>query len=173
MSVSSWAAGCRGAGLRRCTHLHRTRPPEGDFYGAIMVISEHKFFHVPNIVEGSHSALCLLLHWVLGRSVLGICHIPRRRGGGSPIKVSSTCWCWLATLKQRADEIALAKLVANEGRTSGARICLYLFVLSLLGRQKRKCHSEYKSWHSNKGLTSGCDFGLHVCGISWGLSPKF
>lgn len=136
-----------------------------------MVISEHKFFHVPNIVEGSHSAPCLLLQWVLGRSVLGICHIPRR--GGEPIKVSLTCWCWLTTLKQRTDEIALAKLVANEGRTSGAKFCLYLFVLSLLGRQKRKCHSACKSRHPNKGLTSGRDSGFHVLGISWDLSPKF
>lgn len=35
--------------------------PRGIFYGATVVISKHEFFHVPNIVEGSNSAPCLLL----------------------------------------------------------------------------------------------------------------
>lgn len=48
-------------GGRAAAHQDCTRLPEGDFYGAIAVISKHKFFHVPNIVEGSNSALCLLL----------------------------------------------------------------------------------------------------------------
>lgn len=46
----------RAVAHRDCTWL-----PGGDFYGAIMVISKHKFFHVPNIVKGSNSAPCLLL----------------------------------------------------------------------------------------------------------------
>jgi len=46
---------------RAAAHWDCTWLPEGDFYGAIMVISKHKFFHVPNIVEGSNSAPCLLL----------------------------------------------------------------------------------------------------------------
>lgn len=51
-SVHTWAAavGCRGAGHLCC--IHAAAP--GAFNGAIMVISEHKFFRVPNIVEGSH-----------------------------------------------------------------------------------------------------------------------
>lgn len=71
-SVSGWdTSGAREAlqrGKKGCLHLgwcwgwpglHAL--PEGDFYGAIVVISKHEFFHVPNIVEGSNSAPCLLL----------------------------------------------------------------------------------------------------------------
>lgn len=56
----------RAAARRDCTRL-----PEGDFYGATVVISKHKFFHVPNIVEGSNSAPVLVIVVSVGQECPG------------------------------------------------------------------------------------------------------
>lgn len=79
-AVSTWAAaegqGCSSPGLHAAA--------QGDFYGAIVVISKHKFFHIPNIVEGSNSVIAVSA----GQECPGNLLHPE---WGEPIKVSSSC----------------------------------------------------------------------------------